>query len=149
MSYTEIVQLKKLAETGDDEAKYELAIHLFNGDACNKDISGAIQFLEEACCSSNRARKLLAYYYITGQIVEKNIDKGIDLLQKAAMDLDDEACKNLGVMYYSGIEIKRNKEIAESWFNLSNISKFDLFKLKVNLSFSRTCYRLGSFLKNI
>jgi TPR repeat protein len=131
MNAIEFAKLKELSLQGDNEAKYEVAIEYLNGEICNPDIAEAINLLKESSETSNRSRKILGYYYYQGKFVEQDINKAIDLFQKAGNDLDVEACHNLGVIYYSEKSV-RNIKLANNWFKLAGTKNLELFKTKCN-----------------
>ena len=54
-----------------------------------------------------------------GNGVQKNFEKGLDLLQKSAAQDYAHAQRNMGMIYYRGEDVKQDLAQAEEWFSLA------------------------------
>lgn len=75
----------------------------------------------------------LGMYYIHGIGTEKNAEKGIEWLKKAALQGDDEAAYNVAIFYHDGKIVARNFAEAKHWYEVS--AKLGNDKAKKELEF--------------
>jgi len=111
-----IKMLKDLTLSGDDEAKVDYAEAIIESNTKYTDKQIAIDILEKE--SNNNNIYALDYYgslFIDGKMVEKNIDKGIRLIEEAINKDNDKACFGLALRYIYGnglnIDLIKAKEL--------------------------------------
>lgn len=63
-----------------------------------------------------KAQASLAWMYHTGNGVEKNLDKALELYRKAADQGHSIAQNNLGVFYEKGLNVPKNEKTAAQWY---------------------------------
>ena len=74
----------------------------------------------------------LGFMYICGNGVDKNVEKGLKYMEKAAMDCNDvNAMYNLGALFQNGQELEKDLKKARYWLekaaeNGSGIACFNL-----------------------
>jgi len=108
----------RLAEAGDAEAQYNLAMLYRTGKGVEKDISASFRWFQQAAEQGvPDAQYYLAHMYDNGEAVEKNLPKAFEWYHKAAEQGQGLAQINLGVMYANGIGIPQNVEHAYLWFH--------------------------------
>jgi TPR repeat protein len=147
MEKEKIEKLIKLAEQGDMQSKYQLAMEYLEGESENRNHSEGLKLLSITSASSALGQKMLGYYLVTGEKGDKDVTRGIELLQMAAQS-DNEACKMLGGIYYAGISLKRDAEIANMWFALANMEKSELKLMKRKLLVGRLLFIVGGWLSS-
>lgn len=64
----------------------------------------------------SKAQASLAWMYHTGNGVEKNLDKALELYRKAADQGHSIAQNNLGVFYEKGLNVPKNEKTAALWY---------------------------------
>jgi len=108
----------RLAEAGDAEAQYNLAMLYRTGKGVKKDLSAGFKWFAQAAEQGiPDAQYYLAHMYDNGEAVEKNLSKAFEWYQKAAEQGQGLAQINLGVMYADGISVPQNVERAYLWFH--------------------------------
>jgi TPR repeat protein len=111
---------KKLAEAGDREAQYNLAMLYRAGKGVAKDPEkGAHWFRRAADQGLAEAQFQLGYCYDKGEGVEQSDEYAFVWYKKAAEHGHGKAQINLGVMYANGLGTKRDLQLAYVWFNLA------------------------------
>ena len=89
---------KRSAELNNKNGLYEYGKALLLGD---KDIPKAMDCLEKAIRLGNlNAKRFLALEYISGEHIEQDIDKGIEMLTECADFSDPLSCFLLGRIYF-------------------------------------------------
>lgn len=110
---------KIAAEKGSKIGAYNLGIAYssYLGYGIAIDYQQAIDwFYRAAELGYGRAVNDLAVRYMTGTGVIQNKRRGIELLKMAALDEEPMALHNIGVYYYNGISLPKDKEKAVYFF---------------------------------
>jgi TPR repeat protein len=68
------------------------------------------------------AKNLLGTFYLKGNGVPKNIDRGLELIIAAAKEGHPAAFHNLGLVYQLGLGVPRNEIYAYLWFAVASQS---------------------------
>jgi len=117
---TAFTVFKQLANKGDKEAQYNLAILYKQGDGIMQNRSKAASwFRKSADQGLPAAQYRLARMYDIGDGVEQNFDYAAVWYQKAAEQGDPLAQTNLGVLYANGEGLKQDLVLAYVWLNLA------------------------------
>ena len=106
-----------LAEVGDSDAQYNLAMLYFNGEAVFQSYSDAVFWFKKAAKQNNvDAKYHLAGMYMTGRYVELDYTKAAQWYRDAAEQGHAPSQNNLGELYFTGDGVNQNKFEAERWF---------------------------------
>ncbi len=110
----------RLAEAGNAEAQYNLAMLYRTGKGVEKDMDASFKWFQHAAEQGiSDAQYYLAHMYDNGESVEKSLPKAFEWYKKAAEQGQGLAQINLGVMYADGIGIPQNIEQAYLWFHVA------------------------------
>ncbi|WP_111861000.1 tetratricopeptide repeat protein [Acinetobacter sp. CFCC 10889] len=107
---------RKGAALGDVQSKYMTGmILLHSSNASKQDIAEATKLLTEVAESGHaHTQATLGSYYLTGELLPKNIERGVKWTEAAAKQNHGLALNNLGWMYYKGTGVKQdNKKAVE------------------------------------
>ncbi len=111
---------RPLAEAGDAEAQYNLAILYRSGHGVEKDLEKSRQWLLQAAKQGIAAAQYhLGYMYDTGEGAEQNDNYAFLWYRKAAEQGHPKAQTNLGVLYANGSGVAQDLKLAYVWFNLA------------------------------
>lgn len=111
---------KKLAEAGDREAQYNLAMLYRAGKGVEKDPEQGAQWFRRAADQGlTEAQFQLGYCYDKGEGVEQSDQYAFIWYRKAAEHGHVNAQINLGVMYANGLGTPQDLQLAYVWFNLA------------------------------
>lgn len=111
---------KDLAEKGNAEAQYNLAILYRQGKGVMQDPKVAAQWFRKAADQGlASAQYYMGHLYDVGEGVEKNAGLAVEWYKKAAERGNPSAQTNLGVCYASGEGIKQDIILAYVWFSLA------------------------------
>ena len=111
---------KNLAEQGNPEAQYNLAILYKQGKGVMQDVAAAVNWFQKAADQGlPSAQYYMGHLYDEGEGVGKNFTKAVEWYQKAAEQGDPLAQTNLGVAYANGEGIKQDVVLAYVWFSLA------------------------------
>lgn len=107
-----IAKAKELLEDAIEamypEAMRELGYRYLTGNGLRKDVTQAKNLLEKAIINGDVLSKtILGQAIIEKRLNETNIEYGIKLLHEAA-DIENNACKILGLMYIKGQYVESN-----------------------------------------
>ena len=120
---------KRSAELNNKNGLYEYGKALLLGD---KDMPKAMDCLEKAVRLGNlNAKRFLALEYISGEHIEQDIDKGIEMLTECADGGDPLSCFMLGRIYFKGEFVNRD------------LSKAEKYLLMADKDSGHACYYLG------
>lgn len=109
---------KRSAELNNKNGLYEYGKALLLGD---KDIPKAMDCLEKAIRLGNlNAKRFLALEYISGEHIEQDIDKGIEMLTECADFSDPLSCFLLGRIYFKGEFVNRDLSRAEKYLLMAD-----------------------------
>ena len=110
----------RLAEAGNAEAQYNLAMLYRTGKGVEKDMGASFKWFQQAAEQGiPDAQYYLAHMYDSGESVTKDLPKAFEWYKKAAKQGQGLAQINLGVMYADGISIPQNIEQAYLWFHVA------------------------------
>lgn len=109
--------LGPLAEAGDPEAQYRMAIMAQNGLGMVENELLAFKYMKAAAeAGLGLAQHGLGFMYMQGECVEQNPQKAIEWFEKAAEQGLQGAMTTLGMMYREGNGVERDEEKAREWF---------------------------------
>ena len=98
-----IEKIKDVAEQGNTEAQYNLAMMYLRGWGTKQNFEEAFKWLKTAVEQGhNGAQFRLALMYLSGEGTEQNINKAFQLLKTAAKQGDAQAQLFLGITYLHG-----------------------------------------------
>lgn len=113
-------EFKKLAEQGDRDAQYNLAILYKQGKGAMQDKAKAAKwFRKSADQGLADAQYHLGRMYDTGDGVQQNFGYAAVWYKKAAKQGNPLAQTNLGVLYANGEGVKQDLVLAYVWLNLA------------------------------
>ena len=117
---TAFTVFKQLANQGDKEAQYNLAILYKQGNGVMQNKSkAATWFRKSADQGLAAAQYRLGRLYDLGEGVEQNFNYAAVWYEKAAKQGDPLAQTNLGVLYANGEGLKQDLVLAYVWLNLA------------------------------
>ena len=118
MSKKDIIELTKLAEQGDIEAQFKLAVaYDFGKNGVEQDIDLAIEWYTKAAEQGHIiAQHNLGTTYSDG-CCSKCSKKAVYWYRKAAEQGCTKSCFTLGEMYFYGDGTKQNTKTALKWFS--------------------------------
>lgn len=130
--------LKEAADGGDVRAKRDWAIFkLLVGGSSRSEKEEAVQLLEEAVGAGERtAHYDLALAYLNGDLVEKDVDRAIDLLTPIAEEGDERAEFSLANIYSGAYgEEYLDHTLGFSWFLRSARKEFSEAEYNVGAAY--------------
>ena len=108
--------LQRAADNGHPMAKNDLAVALFQGEECKKDIALALKLFEEAAQEKvPNSLFSLGYIYYNGQEVQKDKIKAAHYFLESANLGYAPAMMNYGYMCASGDGIRKNLDDGLFW----------------------------------
>lgn len=120
-----LAYLKAAINLNYPESYYEMGSVYFNG-LCGQEVNKekAIDFWKSGCNKKDiRSMLMIAYAYLNGECVDKNIDLAIQIFKEASELGSLTASCELGVIYFRGNNVKADYEKAYKYF--SSISEDD------------------------
>ncbi len=113
-------QLLPLAQNGDVEAQYKLAMKFFRGEGGPVDQAGAFDWVSQAAPRGHKESQfVLGAFYHNGEGVEKNMSEAVRWYRSAAAQGHAGAQFNLGCCYESGEGVPASMAEAVYWYHLS------------------------------
>jgi serine/threonine protein kinase len=113
-------ELSNMAESGDPEAQFNLALKYNNGEGVGRDYKKAIKWYRKAAEQGNvEAQNNLGIMYDSGMGVKRNFKKAAYWFQKSAEKGNTLAQRNLGLMYENGQGVKSSAAEAVKWYRKS------------------------------
>ena len=117
---TAFKEFAALAEQGDADAQYNLALMYDNGHGVPQDYKQAVKWSTKAAEQGNaKAQSNLGTMYATGQGVPQDYKQAVKWYTKAAEQGNAIAQSNLGTMYATGQGVPQDNVYAHMWFNLA------------------------------
>lgn len=111
---------KKLAESGDAEAQYNLGVMYRQGKGVKQDAAVALQWFEKSAAQGlASAEYYLGHLYDSGDSVNRDPVVAVTWYKKAAEKGNPLAQSNLGVAYASGEGVPQDIIKAYVWFSLA------------------------------
>ena len=109
--------LIQLAENGDVEAQYRLALSYYRGEGVEKDPKEAFEWFDKAAKQGYAdAQYNLACLYDNGIGVKENKEMAFEWYKKSAEQDNPDAQFELALCYDNGIGIKEDKQKAFEWY---------------------------------
>lgn len=111
------------AAAGDQTAKYMVGVWLCEGRGCEvRDVERGIQLQKESAEAGHvRAAHNLGCYYLSGDIVPKDVNEAIKWLSMASSKGMFPSTFNLGMIYFEGNEVKKDMKQAAHYFALCTV----------------------------
>ena len=107
----------ELAQKGNPEDQYKLAMCYMEGEGFSKDIKAAKEWLLKAARNGHAtSQKALGDLYFNGVGVEKNSNEAIKWYSLAAKGGNSSAQAFLGDCYLRGVGVKQNIELAIDYY---------------------------------
>lgn len=112
--------LIQLAENGDVEAQYRLALSYYRGEGVERDPKEAFEWFEKAAKQGDdNAQFYLAKCYDDGEGVEEDKGEAFRWYKKSAERGNISAQNNLACCYDKGDGVEKDKEKAFEWYKRS------------------------------
>ena len=109
--------LSPLAQAGNVEAQYRVAIMQQNGLIGSENLKEAANWMRKAAEQGHAmAQHGLGFMYMEGEGVEKDIPKAIEWLEKAANQGLAGSLTTLGMIYQEGNGIDKDEERARAYY---------------------------------
>lgn len=113
------------AQSGDAEAQYSIGEMFEKGSGVPIDLGRAFIWYERAAKQNHqKGRFKLAYMYYRGEGTEPNPGKAFQLMEKLAKSGYARAQYYLGLMYETGIFIKRDINLATTWYQRAAVGGY-------------------------
>ena len=113
-------EIKKLAESGDVEAQFNLGLIYDQGQGVPQNYSEAVKWYRKAADQGHAdAQYFLGTMYVQGQGVPLNYAEATKWLKKAAEQGLTDAQFILGGMYYHGQGVLKNFQTAYVWWSIA------------------------------
>ena len=94
------------------------------------DMDRAIDYFKRSAELGNKnAKRVLALEYISGEHLEQDIEKGLDMLTEYADSKDTSACYKLGKIYFKGEIVLQNLDKAEKYLLSAENNEFTQYAL--------------------
>jgi len=118
--------LSPLAEKGNPEAQYRMAIMAQNGLSMVENPLMAYKYMKGAAeAGLGLAKHGLGFMYLEGECVEQDSNKAIEWFRKAA-DEDEliGSMTTLGMIYFEGRGVEKNEEEGRKWYRKAGFDEF-------------------------
>ena len=119
-NYTQALSLYKAAAAlGDGEASYIAGGMYYTGKGVEKNYAKAFDYLSYAVTKDNvspAALRVLAEFYLRGEVTPQNYTKALQWFHQAAVEGDALSQNELGFLYSQGKGVEQNSEKAYEWF---------------------------------
>lgn len=117
-------------DQADDNLYYKLGTMFKKGLGTDINMDKAIDYFKRSAELGNKnAKRLLALEYISGEHLEQDIEKGLNMLTECADSGDTFACYKLGKIYLQGEIIPKNPDKVEKYLLLSEDNEFTQYAL--------------------
>ena len=111
------LDLRARAEGGDDQAQYELAMQLLNGDGAATNGAEGFKWCRRSAERGNeRAQYALGVCLFNGLGAEVDFEQSIFWFMRAAERGSADAMFNIGICHGNGLGFKKNVVEAMKWF---------------------------------
>ncbi len=116
--------LGPLAEAGDPEAQYRVAIMAQNGLGMVENPLQAYKHMRAAAeAGLGVAQHGLGFMYMEGECVDKDPNKAVDWFKKAAAQGLAGSQTTLAMMYEEGRGVEKDPEEARRWYHLAGFDE--------------------------
>lgn len=117
---TDLRKIKKLAESGDVEAQFNLGFMFDQGQGVPQNYAEAVKWYRKAADQGHAdAQYFLGTMYVQGQGVPLNYAEATKWLKKAAEQGLTDAQFILGGMYYHGQGVLKDFQAAYVWWSIA------------------------------
>ncbi len=112
-----IEYFKQSAQLGNKNGLYEYGKYLLE----NMDVMKGLECLEKAILLENiNTKRYLASEYISGEIIEQDIEKGITMLTELSEHGDAFSAYRLGKLYFKGEVVSQDFDKAERYLKIAS-----------------------------
>jgi len=119
-----ITLLSPIAEEGNADAMYRMAIMLQNGLGCVADEAKAFKYMGDAASKGlPLAQHAFGFMYFEGECTEKNVDKSIEWFTKAAEQGLAGSATTLAMIYEEGKLVPQDLDKAKFWYQKAGIDR--------------------------
>ena len=147
-----IEEIRKQAESGNQEAQYQLGQLYYNGEKLRKNYRTAFEWFSKAAESGHVvAQRVVAEMYISGKKIGKDHKKAFYWMLCAAMQGDIIAYEQLADMHVNGKGNMQDREKAVEWFRKTTIPEKTEVQYKLgeifystDLDYSKECYKMAA-----
>jgi TPR repeat protein len=109
--------LSPLAEQGEVEAQYRVAIMLQNGLLGSQNLPGAVKYMQAAADQGHAmAQHGMGFMYLEGEGVDKDPMQAKAWFEKAAAQGLQGSLTTLGMMYQEGNGVEQDEEKAKEYY---------------------------------
>ena len=116
--------LSPLADQGEPEAQYRMAIMMQNGLGMTANEMQAFKYMRDAAAYGNAlAQHGLGFMYLEGECIDKNPAKAVEWFSKAAEQGLVGSQTTLAMMYQEGNGVEKNPEEAKRWYRLAGFDE--------------------------
>ena len=116
--------LSPIADEGNVEAMYRMAIMLQNGLGCQASTEKAFSYMENAALKGYPlAQHAYGFMFFEGECTEKDIDKSIEWFTKAAEQGLMGSATTLAMIYEEGKLVPQDLEKSQYWYKKAGIEK--------------------------
>ena len=110
----------QLAEKGDPEAQFKMAVSYYNGNSTHKNYKLAKEWYEKAAKQGHeKAQFNLGIMYESGKYINQDYKEAFKWFRRSAEQGNAMGQYNLSVLYYKGLGIEKDYVKAYNWCNLS------------------------------
>ena len=116
--------LSPIAEEGNVEAMYRMAIMLQNGLGCQASKEKAFNYMKDAAHKwYPLAQHAYGFMFFEGECTDKDIDKSIEWFTKAAEQGLMGSATTLAMIYEEGKLVPQDLEKSQYWYKKAGIEK--------------------------
>jgi len=113
--------LSPLADAGDPQAQYRMAIMAQNGLGMHENRPLAFEYMQAAAeAGLDLAQHGLGFMYMEGECTDKDSAQAVHWFTKAAEQGLMGSRRTLAMMYEEGLGVERNQEEADKWSRLAD-----------------------------
>lgn len=109
-------QFKVVAKAKVDDGKVMEAAVIANADYAKRNMKKGVKLLDDAAATNAQAMYLLAALYEAGKGVDKDMNKAVDYMTKAAEMGYGTAQSALADMYFEGRGVEKSYDKAVEWY---------------------------------
>jgi TPR repeat protein len=116
--------LSPLADGGDPQAQYRVAIMAQNGLGMHENHQLAFQYMKAAAeAGMDIAQHGLGFMYMEGECTDKDAEKAVLWFKKAAEQGLAGSQTTLAMMYEEGRGVKKDLDEANKWYRLAGFDE--------------------------
>jgi len=112
--------LSPLANDGNAECQYRLAIMYQNGLGCAVNEKAALEWMRKAAAQNHAfAQHGIGFMYMQGECVEKDEAAAMEWFKKAADQGLPGSQMTIGMMYEQGLGVEQDEQEARRWYAMA------------------------------